>query len=77
MNIRKTKKMESGINLEVLKTSGKHPCGVCQTGVGRRMQSSVVAARNAVTLRDPCDLTVSSGAHDVLGMPGILMGDNF
>ena len=35
------------------------------------MQSSVVAespwcTRNAVALRDPCDLTVSSGAPDVL-----------
>ena len=35
------------------------------------MQSSVLAAtagcmRNAMALRDPCDLTVSSGASDVL-----------
>ena len=29
----KTKIMESGINLDVLKKSGKYPCGVCQTGV--------------------------------------------
>ena len=28
------KKMESGINLDVLKKSGKYPCGVCLTGVG-------------------------------------------
>ena len=27
--------MESGINLDVLKKSGKYPCGVCLTGVGR------------------------------------------
>ena len=26
--------MESGINLDVLKKSGKYPCGVCLTGVG-------------------------------------------
>ena len=31
----KTKIMESGINLDVLKKSGKYPCGVCLTGVGR------------------------------------------
>ena len=26
--------MESGFNLDVLKKSGKYPCGVCQSGVG-------------------------------------------
>ena len=30
----KTKIMEFGINLDVLKKSGKYPCGVCQSGVG-------------------------------------------
>ena len=35
MNMGKTKIMESGINLDVLKKSGKYPCGVCLTGVGR------------------------------------------
>ena len=34
VNMGKTKIMKSGINLDVLKKSGKHPCGVCQTGVG-------------------------------------------
>ena len=34
MNIGKTKIMESGINLDVLKKSGKYPYGVCLTGVG-------------------------------------------
>ena len=29
----KTKIMDSGINLDVLRKSGKHPCGVCQPGV--------------------------------------------
>ena len=33
MNIGKTKIMESDINLDVLKKSGKYPCGVCLTGV--------------------------------------------
>ena len=30
----KTKIVESGINLDVLKKSGKYPCGACQSGVG-------------------------------------------
>ena len=34
VNTGKTKIMESGINLDVLKKSGKYPCGVCLTGVG-------------------------------------------
>ena len=34
VNMGKTKIMESGINLDVLKKSGKFPCGVCQSGVG-------------------------------------------
>ena len=29
VNMGKTKIMESGINLDVLKKSGKYPCGVC------------------------------------------------
>ena len=34
VNMGKTKIMESGINLDVLKKSGRYPCGVCQSGVG-------------------------------------------
>ena len=34
VNMGKTKIMETGINLDVLEKTGKHPCGVCQTGVG-------------------------------------------
>ena len=34
VNMPKTKIMVSGINLDVLKDSGKFPCGVCRTGVG-------------------------------------------
>ena len=34
VNMGKTKIMESGINLDVLKKSGKYPSGVCQSGVG-------------------------------------------
>ena len=35
VNMGKTKFMVFGSNLDVLKKSGKYPCGVCQTGVGR------------------------------------------
>ena len=34
VNMGKTKIMESGINLDVLRKCGKHPCGVCQIRVG-------------------------------------------
>ena len=34
VNMGKTKIMASGMNLDLLKKSGKDPCGVCQTGVG-------------------------------------------
>ena len=34
-NMSKTKLMVSSSNLDVLKKSGKYPCGVCQTGVGK------------------------------------------
>ena len=34
VNMGKTKIMESGINLDVRKKSGKYPCGVYQSGVG-------------------------------------------
>ena len=46
------------------------------------MQSSVVAAsaryiRNAVALRDPCALTLSSGGPDALGLLGLSMKEKF
>ena len=34
VNMGKTKIIESGINLDMMKKSGKYPCGVCQSGVG-------------------------------------------
>ena len=34
VNMGKTKIMVSGLNLDLLKKSGKDPCGVCQKGVG-------------------------------------------
>ena len=83
VNMQKTKIMESGINLDVLKKSGKYPCGVCQSGVG---SSNAIfyggckrwgCIRNAVALRDPCALTLSSGAPDALGLLGLLMKEKF
>ena len=35
VNMGKTKLMVSGSKLNVLKKSGKYPCGVCQASVGR------------------------------------------
>ena len=35
VNMGETKLMVSGSNLDVLKKSGKYPCGVCQAGMGR------------------------------------------
>ena len=35
VNMAKTKLMVSGSNFDVLRKSGKYPCGVCQAGVGR------------------------------------------
>ena len=35
VNMGKTKLMVSGSNYDVLRKSGKYPCGVCQAGVGR------------------------------------------
>ena len=34
MNMGKTKIMVGGLDLDMLKRSGKVPCGVCQKGVG-------------------------------------------
>ena len=35
VNMGKTKLMVFGSNLDVLRKSGKYPCGVCQAGVGK------------------------------------------
>ena len=34
MNMGKTKIMVGGLDMDLLKRSGKAPCGVCQKGVG-------------------------------------------
>ena len=65
VNIGKTKIMESGINLDVLKKSGKYPVVSVSQELVALMQSSVVAAsagcvRNTVALKDPCTLTLGT-----------------
>ena len=82
VNMGKTKIMESGINLDVLKKSGKYSCGVCQSGVGSSNAifcggCKRLGIRNAAALRDPCALTLSSGAPDALGLLGLLMKEKF
>ena len=66
MNMGKTKIMVGGLDLDLLKKSGKVLCGVCQKGVVAMQSYHVVAAcagytRNAVTSKA---LTLISGAPD-------------
>ena len=60
VNMGKTKIMESGINLDVLKKSGKYPCSVCQSGVGSS-NAIFCGGCKRWALRDPCALTLSLG----------------
>ena len=81
VNMGKTKIMESGINLDVLKKSGKYPCGVCLTGVGSNNAIQCDGCKRWVHkkcsgIRDACYVRVSSRVPDVLGLPGLLMEDN-
>ena len=74
--------MESGINLDVLKELESTPVVSVRRELVTLMQSSVVNAsagsiRNAVALRDPCTLTLSSGAHNALGLLRQLMKEKF
>ena len=83
----KTKIMESGINLDVRKKSGKYPCGVCQSGVGssnaifcggcKRWVHKKCSGIKGPLHPDPCTLTLSSGAPDALGLLGLLMKEKF
>ena len=82
VNMGMTKIMESGINLDVLKNLESTPVVSVSQELVALMQSSVVAAsagciRNAVALRDPCALTLSSGAPDALGLLGLSMKEKF
>ena len=82
VNMGKTKIMESGINLDVLRNLESTPVVSVSQELVALMQSSVMAAsagciRNAVALRDPCALTLSSGAPDALGLIGLSMKEKF
>ena len=80
VNMGKTKIMESGINLDVLKKSGKYSCGVCLPGVGSTnaiqcdgCESWVHKKCSGIKGRLP--VRVSSRVPDVLGLLGLLMED--
>ena len=82
VNMGKTKIMESGINLDVLKKSGRYPCGVCQSGVGSCNAIFCGGCKRWMHkkcsgIKDPCALTLSSGAPDALGLLGLLMKEKF
>ena len=82
MNMGKTKVVESGINLGVLKKSGKYPCGVCQSGVGSSNAIFCGGCKRWVHkkcsgIKRPCALTLSSGAPDALGLLGLSMKEKF
>ena len=81
VNMGKTKIMESGINLDVLKKSGKYPCGVCQSGVGSSNAIFCGGCKHWVHkkcsgIKGPLRL-VCSGAPDALGLLGLLMKETF
>ena len=57
MNIGKTKIMMGGLNLDLLKRSGKVPCGVCQKGVGS----------NAILSCDGCLRWIHKKCSDIKG----------
>ena len=57
VNMGKTKIMESGIHLDLLKKSGKYPCGVCLT---------VVGSTNAI-LCDGCERRVHKKCSGIKG----------
>ena len=68
----------SGINLDLLKESGKDPFGVCQTGVGSNAISVTDACarytRNTVAFRTPCSMILISGAPVSLEQHSLLFG---
>ena len=64
LNMGKTKVMMSGISLDVLKPSGKFPCGVCRKGVG-----------NNSVLCHGCSKWIHKDAQDVIAYLMILFSD--
>ena len=78
MNMGKTKIMVGSLDLDLLKRSGKVPCGVCQKGVGSNAIFSCGAAwagytRNAVTSKA---LTLISGAPDTRAHHNLLHSES-
>ena len=81
VNMGKTKIMESDINLDVLRKSGKHPCGVCRTGVGST--NAILCGGCKRGFHKKCSGSKGRLLPDsefrcanVLGLPGLLMKDN-
>ena len=82
VNMGKTKIMESGINLDMLKKSGKYPCGVCQSGVGSSNAIFCGGCKRWVHkkcsgIKGPLRPDLSSGAPDALGLLGLSMKEKF
>ena len=78
MNMGKTKIMVGGLDLDLLKRSGRVTFGVCQKGVGSIQSYHVVAAcagytRNAVTSKA---LTLISGAPDTRSQYSLLNSES-
>ena len=77
MNMGKTKIMVGGLDLDLLKSSGKVPCGVCQKRVGSNAIYVVAACagytRNAVTSKA---LTLISGAPDTKAQHSLLNSES-
>ena len=78
MNMGKTKIMVGGMDLDLLKRSGKVPGGVCQKGVGSNAILSCGGClhrytRNAVTSKA---LTLISGAPDTRAQHSLLNSES-
>ena len=82
VNMGKTKIMEFGINLDVLKKSGKYPCGVCQSGVGSSNAIFCGGCKRWVhkkcsSIKGPLRPDPESGAPNALGLLGLSMKEKF
>ena len=74
MNKGKTKIMVGGLDLDLLKRSGKVPCGVCQKGVGSNaILLCARYTRNAVTSKA---LTLISGTPDTRTQHSLLNSES-
>ena len=77
MNIGKTNVMVGGLDFDLLKRSGKVPCGVCQKGVGSNAILSGGCLRwihkNAATSNA---LTLISGAPDTRAQHSLLNSES-